>query len=129
MQLHEPLLFGNEVKYLKKCIESNEISFGEFNQKFEKKISNLLKVKYALSVINGTSALQIILKIAGVNQNTEVIVPTITFIAPINAISYHGAKPVFMDVDKYYNIDTKKTKEFILNETQLKNGFTYNKIY
>ena len=61
-------------------------------------------------------------------KGDEVIVPSLTFIAPINAVSYNGADPIFMDSDDFYNIDIRKTIDFIKNETVFKNGFTYNKI-
>jgi dTDP-4-amino-4,6-dideoxygalactose transaminase len=67
------------------------------------------------------------LNLAGINPGDEVIVPTLTFIAPINAVVYNSATPIFMDADNYYNIDSEKTIEFIENETVFKNGFTYNK--
>ena len=67
------------------------------------------------------------LRVAGVLPGDEVIVPTLTFIAPVNAIRYVGADPVFMDCDSYYNLDPDKTIKFIRNETYLKSGQTYNK--
>jgi len=128
IQLNIPNLIGNEWKYLKKCIDTNWISTaGKFVDTFEKKISKITKAKYAIACINGTAALQISLKIAGVKSNDEVIVPSITFVAPINAVVYNNAKPIFMDVDKYFNIDPEKTYEFIKNNTYYKNGFSYNK--
>ena len=128
IQLNIPNLIGNELKYLKKCVDTNWISTaGKFVDNFEKKISKFTKTKYAIACINGTAALQISLKIAGVKPDDEVIVPSITFIAPINAIVYNNASPIFMDVDKYFNIDSKKTCEFIINNTYFKNGFSYNK--
>jgi dTDP-4-amino-4,6-dideoxygalactose transaminase len=66
--------------------------------------------------------------IAGVQPNDEVIIPTLTFIAPVNAIHYCNAFPVFMDADEFYNINPEKTIEFILNETIFKNGATFNKV-
>ena len=63
---------------------------------------------------------------AGVQNGDEVIVPALTFIAPVSAIAYNGASPVFMDADEYYNINIEKTIEFINNETVFKNGFTCN---
>ena len=63
--------------------------------------------------MNGTSALQVSLRLAGVCPGNEVIVPALTFIAPVNAVDYNGASPIFMDVDKYYNLDIKKTIDFI----------------
>ncbi len=126
--LHEPKFNGNEIKYLKECIRSSWVSTsGSFIKKFERNIEKFTKSKYAIFCINGTHALQISLLVAGVKSGDEVIVPTITFIAPINAISYNHAKPIFMDCDDYYNIDEEKTIEFINKETSYKNGFTINK--
>ena len=65
--------------------------------------------------------------LSGVKKDDEVIVPTITFVATINAVKYVGANPVFMDVDKYLNIDEKKTIEFILTNTRYVKGKTFNK--
>ena len=79
-----------------------------------------------IAVSSGTSSLHIALKLVGVEEGDEVIAPSLTFIAPINAISYNGAKPIFMDSDKYFNISSNKTVDFITNETYFKNGFTYN---
>ena len=126
--LHEPKFCGNEIKYLTSCINSTWVSTnGPFIKKFEKQIVKYTKSKHSIFCINGTHALQISLKVSGVQSNDEVIVPTITFIAPINAIAYNNAKPIFMDCDEFFNIDEKKTIEFIENETVYKNGYTINK--
>ena len=112
--LNEPNLVGNEWKYLKQCIDTNWISTaGNFVKNFERKLCKFTNSNYAIACINGTSALQISLKLAGVKSGDEVIVPTLTFIAPVNAINYNNARPIFMDVDDYCNIDIKKTCEFI----------------
>ena len=71
--------------------------------------------------------MHISLLVAGVKTNDEVIVPTLTFIAPINAVRYVNATPIFMDCDNHFNIDEKKTIKFIEKETYFKNGFTRNK--
>ena len=71
--------------------------------------------------------LHISLILSNVKSNDEVIIPTVGFIAPVNAIRYCGANPVFMDVDEYLNIDVKKTIKFIEEETFTKNNITYNK--
>ena len=126
--LNEPNLIGNEWKYLKQCIDTNWISTaGSFVKSFERKLCKFTNSNYAIACINGTSALQISLKLAGVKSGDEVIVPTLTFIAPVNAINYNNARPIFMDVDDYCNIDIKKTCEFISKKTFFKNGFTFNK--
>ena len=128
LSLHEPKFQGNELKYLKKCIQSTWVSTsGEYIEKFEKRIATYTKSKFAVACNSGTSSLHISLLVAGVSHNDEVIVPTLTFIAPINAVSYVNANPIFMDCDQYFNIDIKKTIEFINNETLFKNGFTINK--
>tara|TARA_Y100000590_G_scaffold466739_1_gene643148 strand:- start:5076 stop:6239 length:1164 start_codon:yes stop_codon:yes gene_type:complete len=126
--LSEPNIIGNENKYLKECIKTNWISSaGKFVDKFEKSISKYTGAKYAISCINGTCALDLSLKIAGVQFDDEVIVPTLTFIAPVNTVIYNNAFPIFMDSDKYFNIDAEKCIDFIKKETLFKSGYTYNK--
>ena len=126
--LHEPLISGNEWKYLKECLDTEWVSSaGKYVDLFEEKIAEYTGARYAVACVNGTSALQVSLRLAGVQRGDEVIVPTLTFIAPVNAVAYNGAEPVFMDADDYYNIDAEKTIEFINKETVFKEGFTYNK--
>lgn len=128
ISLHEPKFSGNELKYLKDCIKSTWVSTsGKYINRFEKKISKYTGVKYAIACNSGTSSLHISLLVAGVTLNDEVIVPSLTFIAPINAVNYVNAAPIFMDCDQFFNIDIKKTIEFIKNETFFKNGYTINK--
>ena len=126
--LSVPNISGNEWKYVKECLDTEWVSSaGKYTNLFEQKITEFTGSKYAIACVNGTSALQVSINLAGVQPDNEVIVPTLTFIAPVNTISYNGAKPVFMDVDQYYNLDIKKTIEFIQTGTVFKNGATYNK--
>jgi len=129
--LSAPSLNANEWKYVKDCLDTEWVSSaGKYVDLFEEKIVDYTRSKYAVSCVNGTSALQVSLRLAGLEPGDEVIVPTLTFIAPINAIAYNGASPVFVDVDDYYNIDTEKTIDFIKNETEISgNGsfFTFNR--
>ena len=126
--LSVPSLNGNEWEYLKECLDTEWVSSaGKYVDLFEEKIADYTAAKYTVSCVNGTSALQLSLRLVGVMPGDEVIAPTLTFIAPVNAIAYNGATPVFMDADEHYNIDGKKTIEFINKETVFKNGFTYNK--
>ncbi len=119
---------GNEWKYIKDCLDTGWVStVGSYVSQFEKKISQYVGCKFAVACMNGTSALHIALRLAGITPENEVIVPTLTFIAPINAVRYNGAIPVFMDVDDYYNIDTDKLIDFLKKETEYKNGYIYNK--
>ena len=126
--LSAPSFNGNEWKYVKECIDTEWVSSaGKYVDIFETNISTYTKSKFAIACVNGTSALHISLKLAGVSPGDEVIVPTLTFIAPINAVNYCRASPVFIDADSYYNIDSEKTINFIKEQTIFKNGFSYNK--
>jgi perosamine synthetase len=128
ISLSVPSIGGNEWKYVKECLDTEWVSSaGKFVGLFEEKIADYTGAKFAIACVNGTSALQVSLRLAGVSSGNEVILPTLTFIAPVNAVAYNGASPIFMDSDEYYNIDTEKTIEFINNETVFKNGFTFNK--
>ena len=126
--LSVPSLNGNELKYVKECIDAEWVSSaGKYVELFEEKISEYTGSKYAIACVNGTAALQVSLRLAGVEASDEVIVSTLTFIASVNAIAYNNATPIFMDADKFYNIDVEKTIEFIKCETIFKDGYTYNK--
>ena len=128
ISLSVPSINGNEWKYIKECLDTNWVSSaGKFVDLFEDKIAEYSGAEFAIACVNGTSAIQVSLRLAGVKPGDEVIAPTITFIAPVNAIRYNGATPIFMDADNYYNIDSKKTIEFIKKETFFKEGFSYNK--
>lgn len=126
--LSVPSLNGNELKYTKECIETEWVSSaGKFVELFEEKIADYTKSKFAIACMNGTSALQTSLRLSGVQPEDEVIAPSLTFIAPINSILYNNATPIFMDSDKFCNIDENKTIDFINNNTVFKDGYTYNK--
>ncbi len=126
--LSVPVLNGHEWKFVKRCFDTGWISsVGPFVDGCEDDIRKQFKVKHAVACVNGTSALHVALHVAGVTLNDEVIAPTITFIAPINAIRYTGAHPVFMDCDRFYNMDMSKTLEFLKGQTFFKDGVTYNK--
>jgi len=127
--LSVPSLRGNEWKYIKECLDTEWVSSaGKYVEQFEKNIASYTGSKFAVACVNGTSALQLSLRIAGVEPGDEVIVPSLTFIAPVNAVKYNNSIPIFMDSDNYYNIDSNKTIEFINKETYFKDGVTYNKI-
>jgi len=121
--LHEPRFIGNEKKYLNECIDSTFVSsVGKFVDEFEEKIANYTGAKYAIATSNGTSALHISLLLADVDQNNEVITQPLTFVATCNAISYCGAQPIFLDVDKDTMGLSPSTLEYFLeNNTTVKN--------
>ena len=126
--LSVPSFQGNELKYVTECIESEWVSSaGKYVEKFEKDITEYTGAKYAIACSNGTAALHIALILADVGYDDEVIVPTVTFISPINTVRYVGANPVFMDCDDYLNIDVEKTVEFCERECEFDGDYLVNK--
>ena len=127
--LHEPLFFGNEIKYLKKTITTNLVSsVGPFVKKFEDQIKKFTKSKYAISVVNGTEALHLSLVACGVKNNDEVLVPSITFVGTVNAIIYSGATPHFVDSEfETLGVDPLKLEKYLEKTTIKKGKFYFNK--
>jgi perosamine synthetase len=96
--LHKPVFSGKEYENVKECINSTFVSsVGNFVDNFERELEYFTGAKRAIAVVNGTAALQVALKVAGVQINDEVIVPALTFVATANAVNYLGAKPHFVD--------------------------------
>jgi len=127
--LHEPLFVGNEIKYIKDTIKKNFVSTsGEYVIKFENKIKNYTKAKYAIAVINGTQALYVALKALGVKKDQEILVPALTFVGTVNAISYTGAEPHFVDSNiKDLGIDCKKLEIYLNKIGKIKNNKCINR--
>jgi len=128
--LHEPRFLGNEKKYLNECIDSTFVSsVGKFVDEFEIKLAEYTGSKYAVACVNGTNGLHMALLVAGVKPNDEVITQALSFIATANAISYSGANPVFVDVDKdTLGMSPSALTNFLNKYAELKaDGFTYNK--
>lgn len=126
--LHEPRFFGNEKKYLNECIDSTFVSsVGKYVGELEENIASYTGAKYAIATSNGTSALHISLLLANVCQSDEVITQPLTFIATCNAISYCGAQPIFIDVDKdTMGLSPSSLKYFFENNTTVKNNQCIN---
>jgi perosamine synthetase len=98
--LHEPRFRGNEKKYLADTIDTTFVSsVGAYVDKFEVMMADIARVKKAVAVVNGTAAIQVALRLAGVKPGEEVITQALTFVATVNAIMYNHASPVFIDVD------------------------------
>lgn len=98
--LHAPVFSGNEKEYLLDCIDTTFVSsVGEYVDKFEIEIAKYTSSAAAVVCVNGTNALHMALLLAGVKPNDEVLTQPLSFVATTNAISYCGAKPVFIDVD------------------------------
>jgi len=120
---------GNEWKYVKECLDTNWVSsVGSFVDRFESELATYVGTNHAIAVINGTAALHVALLVSGVEPDDEVLVSTLTFVAPANAIRYIGAWPVFMDADpKYWQMDAAKTLSFLENECVWKGNQLTNK--
>ena len=128
--LHRPVFEGNERQYLIDCIDSNFVSsVGAKVTDFEEKVAEFIGSKHAIATVNGTAALHIAIELAGVKPGDEVISQALTFIATCNAITYAGAKPLFVDVD----IDTmgmspSALKSFLENNAEKRVDGTFNKL-
>jgi aminotransferase in exopolysaccharide biosynthesis len=127
--LHAPCFMGNEKKYLCECIDSTYVSsVGKFVDRFEEMVVEYTGAKKAVVCVNGTNALHLALMLAGVNRNDEVITQPLTFVATANAISYCGAYPVFIDVDRdTMGLSPGKMKEWLDEHTEIKGSSCFNK--
>jgi perosamine synthetase len=127
--LHNPFLNGNEKKYLNECIDSTFVSsVGKFVTHFEEMIANYTGAKKAVVCVNGTSALHMAMMLVGVERNDEVITQALTFIATCNAISYIGAHPVFIDVDRdTMGLSPVSVEKWLSNNAEMKDGICFNK--
>lgn len=127
--LHEPNFSGKEKEYLLDTIESTFVSsVGTYVDKFEIMIAKLSKTQKAVAVVNGTSALQVALRLAGVQKEDEVLTQALTFIATINAIIYNGASPVFLDVDlDTMGLSPKSVQAFLEDFGEIREGVCFNK--
>jgi len=128
--LSVPEIRGNEWKYVKECLDTNWVSTaGSFANRFEDMLAEYVESKYAVATINGTSALHIALLVAGVHPDDEVLVSTLTFIAPANAIRYVGAWPVFIDAEpNYWQMDPQRVVDFLEQECRWTSGELRNKV-
>lgn len=127
--LHEPNFTGREKEYVLDTIESTFVSsVGAYVDKFEIIMSELSKTQKAVAVVNGTSALQVALRLSGVSNGDEVLTQALTFIATINAIIYNGASPVFLDVDiDTMGLSPNSVQAFLEDYGELRDGVCYNK--
>lgn len=120
IQNASPALIGNEEKYVLDCIKTNWISsLGKYINKFETGFARYHNIKFAVSCNSGTAALHIALLALGIKKGDEVLVPALTYVASINAVTYCGATPVLVDIDpETWNIDTDLIKKSITSKTK-----------
>jgi len=127
--LHVPSFTGNEKKYLIECIDTTFVSsVGKFVDRFEEMVAEYTGAKKAVVCVNGTNALHMAMMLVGVECDDEVITQALTFIATCNAISYIGAHPVFIDVDRdTMGLSPVAVEKWLLANAKIKNGICYNK--
>ncbi len=118
--VYQPSLTGNEKKYVNECLDSTWISSkGKYVTEFEKKFSEYIGVRHSTTVSNGTVAIHLALLALGIGEGDEVIVPTLTYIASVNAIAYTGATPVFVDsLENTWQMDPEDVKRKITKKTR-----------
>jgi aminotransferase in exopolysaccharide biosynthesis len=122
-KLHEPTFDGNEAQYVQDCIESTYVSsVGKYVDQFEIELAKYTGAKYAVSLVNGSSALHLALKLAGVKAGEEVLIQAFNFVAAANAVTYCGAIPHFVDIEnENLGIDPIKLQNY-LSEISKKTG-------
>lgn len=127
--LHAPCFTGNEKQYLAECIDSTFVSsVGQFVDRFEAMVAEYTGARKAVVCVNGTNALHMAMLLAGVERDDEVLTQPLTFIATANAISYIGAHPVFIDVDRdTMGLSPVKMREWLKENAEMKGRDCFNK--
>jgi aminotransferase in exopolysaccharide biosynthesis len=127
--LHEPEFSGREWDYVKDCLDSTFVSsVGKYVDRFEDELASFTGARQAVAVVNGTAALHIALKLAGVLPGEEVLVPALTFIATINAVSYCDSVPHFVDSEEStLGIDPHALRDYLGKTTEMRSGGCVNK--
>ncbi len=127
--LSVPRFMGNEKKYLEECIDTTFVSsVGKFVDRFELDMATYTGAKKAVVCVSGTNALHMAMMLVGVERDDEVLTQALTFIATCNAISYIGAHPVFIDVDKdTMGLSPVAVKNWLAKNAEIKNGECFNK--
>ena len=127
--LHEPTFSGNEWRYLKECLDSTFVSsVGKFVDRFESDLAAFTGAKHAVAVVNGTAALHIALKLAGVNSGDEVLIPALTFVATANAVTYCGATPHIVDSEENtLGVHAVKLRDYLVHHTEQRAGQCINR--
>jgi aminotransferase in exopolysaccharide biosynthesis len=127
--LHEPSFSGNEWLYLKECLDSTFVSsVGKFVDRFELELAAFTGAKYAIALVNGTAALHIALKLAGVKAEDEVLIPALTFVATANAVTYCGGVPHFIDSEpRTFGVNAAKLRDYLAGHTEQRRGQCTNR--
>lgn len=127
--LHAPTFGGNEKNYLNETIDSTFVSsVGAYVDQFEAMMATITNTKKSVAVVNGTSGIQVALRLVGVSAGDEVITQALTFVATANAIAYNGASPIFLDVDiDTMGLSPKAVSQFLEEFGELREEGCFNK--
>jgi perosamine synthetase len=129
--LHAPLFIGNERKYVMETLDSTFVSsVGAYVDRFEEMMCEITGASYAIAIVNGTNALHMALILADVERDDEVVSQSLTFIATCNAISYIGAHPLFIDIDKdSLGLSPDALRNYLEQNALVRSdGFAYNNV-
>lgn len=129
VSLHEPTFAGKEWDYVKECLDTGWVSsVGSYVDRFEEMLADYTGVKRAIAVVNGTAALHVCLILAGVEPGDEVLLPTLTFVATPNAVSYCGGFPHFVDsAEATLGLDPRKLADYLLQIAEVSGDQCFNK--
>ena len=129
VSLHEPQFLGNEKSYVLECLDTGWVSSaGRFVDTFEKQLAEYTGVGWAVAVVNGTAALHVCLVLAGVEAGDEVLMPTLTFVATANAVSYLGAVPHFVDSEaRTLGLDPVKLADHLRDVAEVRGNECFNR--
>lgn len=129
LSLHEPRFAGREWDYVKECLDTGWVSsVGKFVDRFEEQLAEFTGARRAIAVVNGTAALHVCLKLAGVEQGDEVLMPALTFIATANAVSYCGAIPHLVDSEeRTLGLDPVKLEGYLHEIAEVRGDGCFNK--
>ena len=127
--LHEPRFGGNEWEYLKECLDTTFVSsVGKFVDRFESELAEFTGATRAVAVVNGTAALHVALKLAGVEPGDEVLLPALTFIATANAVAYCNATPHFVDSEeRSLGMCAEALRRHLATSTEMRGGLCCNR--
>jgi perosamine synthetase len=126
--LHEPEFLGNEEELIRDCVRSTFVSsVGQYVDRFEREIASACGTEFGVAVVNGTAALEVALRVSGVQPNDEVLMPSLTFIATANATHHLGAVPHFVDSEeRTLGLDPNALRRHLNEIAERRNGVTIN---
>lgn len=119
IQMSAPDITNEDIESVVRVLRSGRLALGAKTDEFEKALSEYIGVNHAIAVSSGTAALHLLVRAFGIGADDEVVVPSFTFAASVNAFLYEGAKPVFVDIEKdTYNLNPEMIEEKITPKTK-----------